>query len=148
MISVIVIALNEEVRLPSCLAALAEQEPHELIVVDGGSTDRTAAIARAAGARVIVSEPGRAVQANRGAAGAVGDVLLFVHADTRLAPGSLELVAQTLVADPRIAGGSFTLRFEDPDAVLRLFEVLGDLYHRFSKSALRRPRHLRAPQRL
>ena len=134
MISVIVLALNEEARLPACLAALAGQAPHELLVVDGGSTDRTVASARAAGARVIVSEPGRAVRPNRGASDAAGDVLLFVHADTRLAPGALELVEQTLAADPGIVGGSFTLRFDRPGAVLRLFEILGDLYHCVSTS--------------
>jgi hypothetical protein len=74
------------------------------------------------------------VQANRGATDAAGDVLLFVHADTRLAPGALELVEQTLAADLGIAGGSFTLRFEGAGTALRLFEMLGDLYHRVSKS--------------
>jgi rSAM/selenodomain-associated transferase 2 len=134
VISVIVLTLDEEVRLPACLTALAGQAPHELIVVDGGSTDRSVEIARAAGARVIVSEPGRALQANRGAAAAAGDILLFVHADTRLAPGALELVARTLAADPGIVGGSFTVRFDHADGALRLFEVFGGLYHRVFKS--------------
>jgi rSAM/selenodomain-associated transferase 2 len=134
VISVIVLTLDEEVRLPACLAALAGQAPHELIVVDGGSTDRSVEIARAAGARVIVSEPGRAAQANRGAAAAARDILLFVHADTRLAPGALELVERTLSADPGIVGGSFTLRFDHAGAALHLFEILGGLYHRVFKS--------------
>ena len=134
MISVIVLALDEEVRLPACLAALAGQAPHELIVVDGGSSDRSVEIARAAGAQVIASEPGRALQANHGAAAAVGDILLFVHADTRLAPGALELVEQTLAADPGIVGGSFTLRFDHAGVILRLFEAFGGLYHHVFKS--------------
>ena len=63
-----------------------------------------------------------------------------MHADTRLAPGALELVEHTLAADPGIAGGSFTLRFDGPGAVLRLFEMLGDLYHPVSRLLHRRPR--------
>ena len=130
----IVLTLDEEVRLPACLAALAGQAPHALLVVDGGSADRSVEIARAAGARVIASDPGRAVQANRGAAAAARDILLFVHADTRLAPGALELVERTLSADPGIVGGSFTLRFDNAGGALRRFETLGGLYHRFFKS--------------
>ena len=134
MISVIVLTLDEEVHLPACLLALADQAPHELIVVDGGSVDRTVEIASAAGARVILSERGRAPQANRGAAAAAGDVLLFVHADTRLAPGALALIEQTLAADPGIVGGSFTMRFDDRRTPYPLFAVLSDLHHRLSSS--------------
>jgi rSAM/selenodomain-associated transferase 2 len=134
MISVVVLALNEEARLPACLRALANQSAHELIVADGGSGDATAAIASAAGARVVVSERGRAAQANRGAAAAAGDVFLFLHADTRLGPGALEAVAQALAADPRVVGGSFTLRFDDHRPALRLFGAIGDLAHRLSSS--------------
>jgi rSAM/selenodomain-associated transferase 2 len=134
VISVIVLALDEEVRLPACLAALAGQSHHELIVVDGGSTDGTVRVASAAGARVITSERGRAPQANRGGAAATGDVLLFLHADTRVAAGALELIEQTLAAEPRVVGGSFTLRFDDPGPLLRLYALLGDAYHSLSKS--------------
>jgi len=134
VISVIVLTLDEEVHLPACLLALADQAPHELIVVDGGSVDRTVEIASAAGARVVISERGRAPQANRGAAAAAADILLFVHADTRLAPGALELVEQTLAADPSIVGGSFTMRFDDRHTLYRLYAVFGDLYHRLSRS--------------
>lgn len=134
MISVIVLALNEESRLPACLAALAGQSPHELLVVDGGSSDRTVAVARAAGARVLVAERGRAAQANRGAAEAAGDVFLFLHADTRLAPGALGLIERTLAADDRIVAGCFSLRFDDDGAALRLFAAFGDVYHRLVRS--------------
>ena len=75
VISVVVLALNEEARLPACLAALAGQSPQELIVVDGGSADGSVGVASAAGARVVVSRRGRALQANRGAGEATGDVL-------------------------------------------------------------------------
>ncbi len=134
MISVIVVALDEEDRLPACLAALAGQPPHELLLVDGGSNDRTVELARAAGARVIVTERGRAAQANRGAAAAAGDVLLFLHADTCVAPGALQLIEATLAADRRVVGGCFTLCFDDDRPALRLFAALGDAYHRVVRS--------------
>jgi rSAM/selenodomain-associated transferase 2 len=134
VISVIVLTLDESVRLPACLAALAGQSPHELIVSDGGSADGTVAIASAAGARVVAGERGRAPQANRGAAAATGDVLLFLHADTRRAPGALALIEQTLAADPRIVGGTFTISFDDPRPLYRLLAALGNLHHVVSKS--------------
>jgi rSAM/selenodomain-associated transferase 2 len=134
VISVIVVALEEEDRLPACLAALAGQSPHEVLVVDGGSSDRTVDMAREAGARVIVAERGRAAQANRGAAEAVGDIFLFLHADTRVAPGALQLIEATLDADRRVVGGCFSLRFDDDRPALRLFAALGDAYHRVVRS--------------
>ena len=134
MISVIVLVLNEEVRLSACLTALATQSPDELIVVDGGSSDCSVEVARAAGARVIVSERGRALQADHGARESTGDILVFVHGDTILAPGALELIERTLAEDPHVVGGSFTLRFDDPRAVFRLFAAVGDVYHRISSS--------------
>jgi rSAM/selenodomain-associated transferase 2 len=134
VISAIVLVLNEEDRLSACLTALAGQSPHESIVVDGGSSDGSVGVAQAAGAHVIVSERGRALQANRGARASAGDVLLFLHADTVLAPGALELIERTLAEDPDVVGGSFTLRFDDPRVVFRLFAAVGGVYHRFSRS--------------
>jgi rSAM/selenodomain-associated transferase 2 len=134
VISVVVLTLDEEARLPACLTALAGQSPHELIVSDGGSVDGTVAIASAAGARVVAGERGRAPQTNRGAAAATGDVLLFLHADTRVAPGALALIEQTIAADPGVVGGSFTISFDDPQPLYRLLAALGNLHHRVSRS--------------
>lgn len=88
-LSVIVPAVNEEGWIEDTLRAArrALGPDAELIVVDGESTDRTRAIARHH-ARVLVHPPGRGPQLNRGAAAASGDVLLFLHADTHLAPES------------------------------------------------------------
>jgi rSAM/selenodomain-associated transferase 2 len=66
---------------------------HEVVVVDGGSTDQTVELARPLCDRVVVSEKGRALQMNAGAAAAKGDLLLFLHADTRLPANSLEHLA-------------------------------------------------------
>src|SRR4051812_44286573 len=105
MISVIIPAVNEAAQLPATFASLRIQaEPHEVIVVDAGSADETAAIAEKNGARVLaVARRQRASQMNAGAEAARGDTLLFPHADTRLAPGALARIAAAL-QDPIIAG--------------------------------------------
>ena len=89
-ISVIIPTLNEGGNLPATLASLRRQATeHELIVCDGGSTDDTLDLARAAGAITVSTAAGRGQQLAAGAARATGDVLVFLHADTVLAPGAL-----------------------------------------------------------
>ncbi len=83
-ISVILPVLDEEKSIAATLSALAPLKPFETIVVDGGSQDRTVEIAGGFAVQIVHSERGRARQMNRGAAQASGDVLLFLHADTRL----------------------------------------------------------------
>ena len=88
MLSFIVPAYNEEFELPATLEAIrlaAQDRPHEIIVADDGSTDRTAAVAREAGVKLI-SIRRRQIAAARNAGGhaAVGDILFFVDADTRI----------------------------------------------------------------
>ena len=84
-LTVIIPAWQAEATLADTLACL--RDAGEIIVVDGGSTDRTVEIARSCGARTIASSKGRGPQLNAGAAAAQGDWLLFLHADTRLGPG-------------------------------------------------------------
>ena len=86
MISVIIPCMNEEQSLGMLLAQLSEQKDIslEILVVDGGSTDKTTARAAALGATVIHSQRGRGCQQNVGAAKAAGEHLLFLHADSRL----------------------------------------------------------------
>ncbi len=86
-LSIVVPALNAERFLPACLAALGAWEGAERLLVDGGSTDATQAVARDHGFRVIEAPRGRGPQLRAGAAAATGDWLLFVHADTVLSPG-------------------------------------------------------------
>jgi rSAM/selenodomain-associated transferase 2 len=105
-ISVVIPALNEEKTISATLNALMALKPHEVIVVDGGSVDRTREISAGTGATVITSARGRARQMNAGAQQATGDILLFLHADTRLPRTALRDIAAAL-RDPRYMGGHF-----------------------------------------
>lgn len=118
-ISVIIPALNEARGILSCLESVKTQEGElELIVADGGSIDDTVAVVRPH-AKVIHCREGRAVQMNSGARQATGDVFLFLHADSSLPSRAIPLLEQAL-ADSRIVGGTFMLRFDSPRLLLRL----------------------------
>lgn len=106
--SIILPTWNEEACLGTTIRTLRAQRPHEILVVDGGSTDATRERAIEAD-RVLVSAPGRAFQMNAGAANATGDNLLFLHADCRLAEGALEAIERTL-GNPEILAGCFSMR--------------------------------------
>lgn len=122
MLSVIIPTLNEADNLPATLAAvrLALGPGDEIIVADGGSDDATRAIAEGEGACAIVSPRGRGTQMNAGADRARGETLLFLHADTLLPPDAGALIRAAL-EDGTVLGGNFTLRFDAPDALARLF---------------------------
>ena len=118
-ISIIIPALNEEAEIGATIeCARCPSIQHEIIVVDGGSTDDTKRISERAGCRVIETRRRqRASQMNRGAETARGDVLLFLHADTHLAPGALPAIRDAL-RDPRVVGGAFVRRYNSPSRVL------------------------------
>ena len=107
-ISVIVPVLDEEARLGRRLAELAATPGlGEVLVVDGGSADSTVAIAHTfSGVRLLSAARGRARQMNAGAAAAVGDVFLFLHADVSLPRDAAAWIVRTL-ADPRVVAGAF-----------------------------------------
>lgn len=122
-IAVVIPALDEAHDIDGAVAS-AQALGAEIVVVDGGSTDETASRARAAGARVLSSAPGRALQLREGvrATEAGGsEVVLFLHADSRLPPGWEREVARAL-SDPRVVGGAFRLRFDGDGPLLRLLE--------------------------
>eukprot|EP00929_Paragymnodinium_shiwhaense_P000498 TRINITY_DN100735_c0_g1_i1.p1 TRINITY_DN100735_c0_g1~~TRINITY_DN100735_c0_g1_i1.p1 ORF type:complete len:256 (-),score=32.64 TRINITY_DN100735_c0_g1_i1:236-1003(-) len=108
-VSVIIPVLNEEAVLSRTLASV--QGALETIVVDGGSVDQSVKIAEAAGAKVLQSGRGRALQMNLGARAAEGEVLLFLHADTLLPPGAIAEIESTLESQTTY-GGCFQLRFD------------------------------------
>ena len=118
-VSVIIPTLNEEERITDAITSAAGSE---VIVVDGGSNDRTARFATAAGARVLLCEPMRARQLNLGAEAAKNDWLIFLHADSRLPPGAAEAVETS-----GVVFGGFRLRFAEADRRLRIAEKLINL---------------------
>ena len=124
MISVIIPVLNEAKILDQSLSRLAPQlKGHELIIVDGGSSDKTVLIAKKHG-QVISSERGRARQSNAGAGAASGDILLFLHADVWLDSGAIEGVETAIAAG--YIGGAFKQRIEGEHPLYRLIERAAD----------------------
>src|ERR1039458_9285807 len=109
-ISIVVPVYNEEAAIGGLLDNLGAQGFAEVIVVDGGSTDRTAELASQR-ARFLRSEMGRGAQMNAGAAAASGETLLFLHADVRLEEGSLDEIRRAM-EDAAIVGGNFDIRYE------------------------------------
>lgn len=107
-VSVVIPALDEEARIAGQLARVtAIPDVHQVIVVDGGSRDRTVALARSfRGVSVLAAPPGRASQMNAGARRSTGDVLLFLHADVRLPLDAVRWVRAAL-ADSTVVGGAF-----------------------------------------
>jgi rSAM/selenodomain-associated transferase 2 len=129
-LSVIVPALNEEGAIAETLAALqAAGDVRELLVADGGSQDRTAEVARQAGAVVITAAPGRGQQMHAAARMARGDILWFVHADT-LPPPDAGARIRAALADPTVAGGSFAVRFSGSSRAARFFTAAYPLMRR------------------
>jgi len=123
-ISVVVPALDEERALPDLLdGLLACEGPLEVLVVDGGSGDRTIEIARSyPGVRVLDGPRGRASQMNHGARAARGKILWFLHADSRVPHGATRLIRDSL-ADPSVALGAFRFSVDSPRPVFRLIEA-------------------------
>jgi rSAM/selenodomain-associated transferase 2 len=112
-LSIIMPVFDEAAEIGAALTALApfRKRGVEVIVADGGSHDGTAALAQPLADHVIAAPRGRAAQMNAGAAVAHGDVLLFLHADTRLPEGTDWLVTDGLARSNRV-WGRFDVRFD------------------------------------
>lgn len=113
-LTVVIPALNESAGLPRLLESVAAWRPRgvEVIVVDGGSHDATAELARGRCDQVLVRAPGRASQMNAGARVARGGVLLFLHADTHLPEQAAEAIRSAVGpgANPSRLWGRFDVR--------------------------------------
>lgn len=127
MLSVVIPTLNAGNELNRALEALGKPPwaatEGEIVVVDGGSTDASLAVAREAGARTVAAPRGRGSQLSAGAEAARGDWLLFLHADTRLDASWAE-AAGAYIAEPcngeRAAVFGFAL--DDPAPAARRLE--------------------------
>lgn len=122
-ISIIVPIYNESGIVADMVRSLSDFDAAEIVIVDGGSTDDTWQRLNELKAEPMLclrADTGRAVQMNAGALRATGDVLLFLHADTRLPPAALTLIEEGLRRQPERQWGRFDVRFDHPDPILRI----------------------------
>ena len=129
-LSIIIPTLNEAGYLPVTIEKIKQNagfgEPHEIIIIDSGSTDETCDIALKLGVKVIRStstSPGRAYVLNEAAQFAKGDVILFLDADTLVPPGYDESIKSALT-NPNVVGGAFEFSLEGPQFGLRIVELI------------------------
>lgn len=130
--SVIIPTLNEEEHVAEAIRSALAAGAAEVIVSDGGSRDRTVEVARAAGARVIASERTRARQLNRAADEATGEMLLFLHADTRLPARAVDVAAVSLRGGAVFGG--FRVRFAEQGWRLRYVQTMINLRTRLTRA--------------
>ncbi len=132
-LSIIVPMLNEAAGIAAALTPLQtlRRAGHQLIVVDGGSADGSAALAAPFADHIVHSAPGRAGQMNAGARLADGDVLVFVHADSILPPDAARLIVEGLLRRAR-RWGRFDVRLSGDNPALRIIETMMNLRSRLS----------------
>jgi rSAM/selenodomain-associated transferase 2 len=135
-ISIVVPLLNEAKTLPALLEHLLnfKRRGCEILLVDGGSEDGSVALALLAEFSVIHCTPGRARQMNQGAALATGDMLIFLHADTRLPPNAYELIAQAMALG-KYHWGRFDVVIEGQSPLLKLVALMMNLRSSLSSIA-------------
>jgi len=120
-ISIIIPVLNEEVSIGPCLDSIARDAVIEIIVVDGGSVDKTIPEAQKRKVKIMTSAPGRGTQQHAGAKIARGDTLLFLHCDTRL-PRNFAQTIEKILHQKTVAAGAFRLAIDATGAGYRLVE--------------------------
>ncbi len=130
MISVIIPTLNEAQSIAACLERLYHQpQSFEVIVADGDSQDQTSEIvSHFPRVKQVFSTRGKGRQMNAGADLATGDILLFLHADTYLPPDGFRLI-HTVMSDPNVVGGSFSLSFDCRNLFLKFYALCSRINH-------------------
>ena len=130
-VSIVLPALNEGENVANALAMLAPLRAAgaEIILADGGSSDRTTEVARPLCDRLVVAPRGRAPQMNAGAAVASGDILLFLHLDTALPVGGLERIRAGMRATGRV-WGRFDVHIRGAHPLLPMVAALMNLRSR------------------
>ena len=139
--TVIIPTLNEVGVIETTLRLTAQLGFHDIVVVDGGSTDGTRALVESEVAnsasvsgtiRLLSSSAGRARQLNAGAAACATDVFVFLHADSALPPQARALMEQALT-NPAVVGGRFDVRFDRPSIWGRLISSFMNMRSRMSR---------------
>jgi rSAM/selenodomain-associated transferase 2 len=131
-ISVIIPTLNEADHIAAAIASIGHGNNTQIIVADGGSSDDTVSIAESHGATIIESSRPRSRQMNQGADAATKDILMFLHADTRL-PENFDKTVFLTLQQPGVAAGAFELRIDAHGAVLRFIEYVANRRSRYLK---------------
>ena len=128
-ISVIIPTLNEEGNIRAVIDR-ARSADAEIIVVDGGSQDKTKKIAREEGVKVVESKRGRSFQQNKGAELAKGKILLFLHADTRL-PKDYPFYVFNIFMDPECIVGAFRFKTDMEHPFMKIIEFVANIRARY-----------------
>ncbi|MEQ8210562.1 MAG: TIGR04283 family arsenosugar biosynthesis glycosyltransferase [Lacipirellulaceae bacterium] len=121
-LSIIIPTLDEAATIEVAIDHAWNLSPAEVIVVDGGSEDETESLAKRKASKVFQAPRGRGPQQNAGAALAAGDVLLFLHADTWLAPQARKQL-ETDLADKQACYGAFRQSIDARGGLYRLLEA-------------------------
>lgn len=131
-VSIIIPVLNEAEHIAETLTRLApcRNQGHELIVVDGGSSDETVTVAQSHADKVLCSGRGRAWQMNHGIAVAQGDILLFLHADTQMAHQVLTRAINAI--EDGYFWGRFNVRLSGKHLMFRIIERMMNLRSRLT----------------
>jgi len=125
-ISIIIPVLNEEYSIEGLLQQLQgiRQQGHEIIVVDGGSVDKTVSISKPLSDQVIVSGSGRAIQMNEGASRSSNEILWFLHADTLIPEHAIKHIHQALDSN---SWGRFNVHLSGSNMLFRVIETMMNL---------------------
>lgn len=133
--SIVIPVLNEGIAIGEAIAAiesLSAAEPPEIIVVDGDPEGGTIRHLREGRVRTAFSGKGRAAQMNRGAELAEGNILVFLHADTRL-PVDAPALIEAALSHPSISAGAFDLKIESDRPAFRMIETFASLRSRLTR---------------
>lgn len=134
-ISVIIPVLHEEETINPCIENLFSHTPDffiQCIVIDGDPHRSTVQTIERSDVSRLASEPGRGIQMNAGFREATGDIIVFLHADTRLPRNGLLLIGNAL-ADPSISAGAFSLGVETESRLIRSIAFLTTIRSRLTR---------------
>ena len=133
--SIVIPVINESATINTTLEqliALEADAPFEVIVVDGDTEGKTIGAINNKNVKTMIAEKGRATQMNRGAVMAGGDIIIFLHADTRLPPDALALIKKALT-DPDCMGGAFDLSIDSVRPVYQLISKISSYRSRLTR---------------